>query len=108
MIKDLSRPSVAHCFPATARFQRRLRLDIEYTIVGQELWKHSQRMQYSPSNNSGGGALGMLITAAINAAIARAAPNYMPLTTQANAIALQTGNNALLDGPYLKEKRQKQ
>lgn len=86
-------------------------VDFDYRLVsktGQELWKHSQRMQYSPSNNSGGGALGMLITAAINAAIARAAPNYMPLTTQANAIALQTGNNALLDGPYLKEKRQKQ
>ena len=40
----------------------------------------------------------------VSAAIARAAPNYMPLTIQANSMALRTGQNALLDGPYLKEK----
>ena len=87
-------------------------VDFEYRLVsktGQELWKNSQSMRYSPNNNnSGGGALGVLISAAINAAVARAAPNYMPLTTQANGIALVTGQNALLDGPYLKEKRNKQ
>ncbi len=84
-------------------------VDFEYRLVsktGEELWKNSQRMQYSPSNNNaGGGALGVLISAAINAAIARAAPNYMPLTTQANSIALRSGKNALLDGPYVKEKQ---
>lgn len=86
-------------------------VDFEYRLVsktGEELWHNTQRMQYSPSNSSSGSALGMLISAAINAAIARAAPNYMPLTVQANGIALVSGPNALLDGPYLREKRAKQ
>ncbi|MEJ5029466.1 DUF799 domain-containing protein [Comamonas sp. MYb69] len=77
-------------------------VDFEYRLVsktGEELWKNTQRMQYSP-NNSNGGLIGMLVSAAI----ARAAPNYMPLTIQANSMALRTGQNALLDGPYLKEK----
>ncbi|WP_353233762.1 GNA1162 family protein [Diaphorobacter ruginosibacter] len=85
-------------------------VDFDYRLVsktGEELWKNSQRMQYSPNSNSGGGALGSLISAAINAAIARAAPNYMPLTTQANSVALVSGANALLDGPYRKEASEK-
>lgn len=81
-------------------------VDFDYRLVsktGEELWKNTQRMQYSP-NNSNGGLIGMLVSAAI----ARAAPNYMPLTMQANSMALRTGQNALLDGPYLKEKVQQQ
>ena len=81
-------------------------VDFDYRLVsktGEELWKNTQRMQYSP-NSSNGGLIGMLVSAAI----ARAAPDYMPLTNQANTIALRTGQNALLDGPYLKEKEQKQ
>ncbi len=78
-------------------------VDFSYRLVsktGEELWRNSQVMQYSPSSNNSGGLIGMLVSAAI----ARAAPNYMPLTTQANSIALMTGPNALLDGPYRKEK----
>lgn len=81
-------------------------VDFDYRLVsktGEELWKNTQRMQYSP-NSSNGGLIGMLVSAAI----ARAAPDYMPLTNQANTIALRTGHNALLDGPYLKEKSQQQ
>ncbi|MGE8448702.1 DUF799 domain-containing protein [Comamonas sediminis] len=81
-------------------------VDFDYRLVsktGEELWKNTQRMQYSP-NSSNGGLIGMLVSAAI----ARAAPDYMPLTNQANTIALRTGQNALLDGPYLKEKAQQQ
>lgn len=80
-------------------------VDFDYRLVsktGEELWKNSQQMRYSPSQSSAGSPLAMLITAAVNAAITRAAPNYIPLTEQANAIALQTGPNALLDGPYRK------
>ena len=40
----------------------------------------SQKMQYQPQNNNNAGLLGMVISAAIT----RAAPNYMPLTQQAN------------------------
>lgn len=86
-------------------------VDFDYRLVsktGEELWKNSQQMRYTPSsNNTGGGALGMLIGAAINAAVARAAPNYMPLTTQANTLALQTGRNPLLDGPYRTQAKKK-
>ena len=41
-----------------------------------------------------------LLTAVINAAVARAAPNYMPLTQQANQEVFVTGPNALPNGPY--------
>ncbi|QNP47261.1 DUF799 domain-containing protein [Diaphorobacter aerolatus] len=88
-------------------FSTTVTVDFDYRLVsktGQELWRNSQSMSYSPNNNnSGGGALVMLISAAVNAAIARAAPDYMPLTNQAHRIALQTGKNPLLDGPYLKD-----
>ena len=79
-------------------------VEFEYRIVGRdgnELWKEKQRMVYSPQNNSGGGLIGMLV----NAAIARAAPNYMPLTRQANFQAFN-GAGGLPSGPY-KEKIEK-
>jgi hypothetical protein len=38
--------------------------------------------------------------AVISAAMARAAPNYMPLTQQANQQVFVLGPNALADGPY--------
>lgn len=49
---------------------------------------------YTPNNSQGG-----LIGAVVNAAIARAAPNYMPLTRQANGQAFY-GRSAIPDGPY--------
>lgn len=79
-------------------------VEFDYRLVskdGTELWKENKRMQYTPqNNNSGGGALGVLISAVVNAAIARAAPNYMPLTQQANQQVFVLGPNALPDGPY--------
>ncbi|MFG5776813.1 DUF799 domain-containing protein [Comamonas sp. J-3] len=81
-------------------------VSFDYRLVnktGEELWHNTQQMQYSPSQSSGS-PMAMLISAAINAAVARAAPNYMPLTEQANTYALQSGPNALLDGPYRPKK----
>lgn len=78
-------------------------VDFDYRLVsktGVELWKENKRLQYSPQNNSSGSLAVMLITAAVNAAIARAAPNYMPLTRQANAEVFTAGVNPLIDGPY--------
>lgn len=80
-------------------------VDFDYRMVykdGTEIWKANQKMQYSPQNNSSGSPLAMLITAAVNAAIARAAPNYMPLTQQANQQVFVLGPNAIPNGPYLK------
>ncbi|MDO9198392.1 MAG: DUF799 family lipoprotein [Rhodoferax sp.] len=79
-------------------------VDFDYRLVskdGTEIWKENKRMQYSPqNNNSGGSPMVMLISAVINAAIARAAPNYMPLTQQANQQVFVMGPNPLPDGPY--------
>ncbi len=80
-------------------------VDFDYKLVskdGVEIWSENKRMQYSPqNNNSGGHPMALLISAAINAAVTRAAPNYMPLTKQANQEVFYLGPNALPAGPYL-------
>jgi hypothetical protein len=79
-------------------------VDFDYRMVskdGTELWKESKQMQYQPqNNNSSGSPLALLIGAVVNAAIARAAPNYMPLTRQANQQVFVLGPNPIPDGPY--------
>lgn len=80
-------------------------VEFDYRMVskdGSEIWQATQRMQYSPQNNNSGHPLAMLISAAINAAIARAAPNYLPLTQQANQMVFVLGPNAIPNGPYAK------
>ena len=78
-------------------------VDFDYRMVskdGTEIWKEHKTMQYSPQNNSSGSPLADLIGALVSAAITRAAPNYMPLTQQANQQVFVLGQNALPDGPY--------
>ncbi len=81
-------------------------VDFDYRLVskdGTEIWKENKRMQYSPQNNNNAGSpLAMLISAVITAALTRAAPNYMPLTQQANQQVFVMGVNPLPDGPYRK------
>jgi hypothetical protein len=78
-------------------------VEFEYRLVyrdGTEIWKVRQRMVYSPQNNSSGSPLAQLISAAVSAALSRAAPNYMPLTQQANRQVFLLSPNAPPDGPY--------
>lgn len=78
-------------------------VDFDYKIVnkdGAELWAARQVLRYQPENTNTGHPLGNLIAAAINAALTRAAPNYLPLTRQANASVFILGPNAIPDGPY--------
>jgi hypothetical protein len=79
-------------------------VDFDYRLVskdGVELWKESKRMQYQPQNNNNAASpMAALVSAVINAAVARAAPNYMPLTQRANQEVFVLGPNALPDGPY--------
>lgn len=78
-------------------------VEFEYRIVGKdgaEIWQAVQKMQYSPQATNTGHPLGNLIAAAINAAVTRAAPNYMPLAQQANQLVFVSGPSALPDGPY--------
>ena len=74
-------------------------VEVDYRIVsanGVEIWHETKKMIYQPQNNSGGGLIGALVTAAI----ARAAPNYMPLAQSANQQVFLIGPNQLPDGPY--------
>ena len=78
-------------------------VEFDYRLVskgGAEIWKESKRMQYQPQNNNSGSPIAMLVVAVVNAAVTRAAPNYMPLTRQANQEVFISGVNAIPDGPY--------
>jgi len=78
-------------------------VEFDYHLVskdGTELWKENKRMQYQPQSNNAGHPLATLIVAVVNAAVARAAPNYMPLTQQANQQVFILGPNAIPNGPY--------
>jgi hypothetical protein len=78
-------------------------VEFDYRLVykdGTEIWSAQQKMTYSPQSSSGASPLANLVAAALTAAMTRAAPNYMPLTRQANSQVLVLGPNALLDGPY--------
>ncbi|KAA0894236.1 DUF799 domain-containing protein [Oryzomonas rubra] len=62
---------------------------LQYAIkdckTGDTLWEHEQKMAYTPHNNSTGNPFADLIVMAVNAAVTKAAPNYVPLARQANA-----------------------
>jgi len=78
-------------------------VDFDYRMVakdGTEIWTDKQKLVYSPQQQNSGSPIAMLVAAAINAAIARAVPNYMPLARQANDTALLTGPQPLPAGPY--------
>jgi hypothetical protein len=81
-------------------------VEFDYRMVakdGIEIWKATQAMQYTPqNNNSSGNPLIDLVATAISAAITRAAPNYLPLTQQANQMVFVLGPNAIPNGPYRK------
>jgi hypothetical protein len=83
-------------------------VDFDYRIVyrdGTELWQANQKMVYQPQNNNNAGSpMAALVAAAINAAVTRAAPNFMPLAKQANNEVFLTGPNAIPNGPYRVEK----
>lgn len=71
--------------------------------LGQEIWTEEVQMQYTPQQNSSGNPLADLVAAAVNAAMTRAAPNYIPLMNQANSSAFVFGHRALPPGPYAPE-----
>lgn len=78
-------------------------VEFDYRIVnkdGSEIWSARQRMQYQPDGNNSGPPIAQLLAAAIKAAVARAAPNYMPLARQANAQVFILGPSAIPNGPY--------
>lgn len=69
--------------------------------TGAVLWQDTQSMTYSPQASSSGNPLADLIAQAIMAAMEKGAPNYMPLTIQANALAAGMPGRGIPAGPYL-------
>lgn len=87
-------------------FSTTVTVEFEYKLVakdGTEIWQDRKSMKYQPQNNNNSSVspLASLVGAVVNAALTRAAPNYMPLTQSANQQVFVTGPNALPDGPYL-------
>jgi hypothetical protein len=77
---------------------------------GRTLWKTAETMTYSPHSTSSGNPLADVIVKAVEAAVTKAAPNYMPLARQANWKAIAgihegpgqptKGGFPMLIGPY--------
>jgi hypothetical protein len=71
------------------------------------LWSERRRMVYTPQNSGGGHPLATLIVAAVNAAVTKASPNYMPLSRQANQQVFAYPGPGLPAGPYLLDQYKK-
>lgn len=76
--------------------------------TGEAIWETSQTLVYQPQNTSSGNAIADLVVMAAQAALTKAAPNYMPLARQANRSVATGGtpdnpgiviHNPLLPGP---------
>jgi hypothetical protein len=68
--------------------------------TGETIWSHNQRMAYTPQSTNTGNPLGNLIAMAVTAAVAKAAPNYVPLARQANTRAFYPEGVGIPLGPY--------
>jgi len=68
--------------------------------TGETLWANQQIRQYSSGQNSGGNGLAGLLADAIAAGITKAAPDYMPMSKQANAQAIGQAGYGVPAGPY--------
>lgn len=78
-------------------------VELNYTLKsthsGAVLWKNHQTVVYRPQQSGAGGLAGLVANAVV-AAIAKAAPNYMPLARQANGGAVNLKGTGLPAGPY--------
>jgi hypothetical protein len=82
-------------------------VELDYSLksakTGSVLWTNHQVMVYQPQASNAG--LAGLIADAITAAIAKAAPNYIPLAQQANLRAVGLKQTGLPAGPHNTEYR---
>ena len=84
-------------------FATTVTVEFDYVMTnnnGAEIWKTTKRMQYSPQQDRQSSGAAALIGMLVSAAMARAAPNYMPLTQQANNQVFVVENTRLPPGPY--------
>ena len=82
-------------------------VSFDYTLkgckTGDAVWNNKQTMVYSPQTQNTGHPLGNLIAMAVNAAVTKAAPNYMPLARQANGMVFAYPGPGIPAGPYRPE-----
>lgn len=67
---------------------------------GSTLWEDKRELTYSPQASTAANPLAALIADAIQAALEKAEPNYMPLASQANFMAATLPGQGLPSGPY--------
>ncbi len=79
-------------------------VSFDYTLkgckTGDAVWNSKQTMVYQPQTQNTGHPLGNLIAMAVNAAVTKAAPNYMPLARQANGMVFAYPGPGIPAGPY--------
>lgn len=69
--------------------------------TGEELWDRDYTIAYTPQNSSSGNPFVDLAVMAVQAAVERAAPSYVPLAKQANHNAFNVPEGqAVPGGPY--------
>jgi hypothetical protein len=71
--------------------------------TGTVLWATDQTFVYQSETGGSGNLIADLVVAAVDAALTKANPNYMPLARQANAYAVMETHHGLPAGPYRPE-----
>ncbi|MGB8930498.1 MAG: GNA1162 family protein [Anaeromyxobacteraceae bacterium] len=83
--------------------QTNVTVEFDYVLkdakTGTVIWKDHETMEYSSNSNNSGGLIGAIVSAAV----AKAAPDYMPLARRANAQALAYPGPGFPAGPYRPE-----
>src|SRR5882724_4043656 len=94
--------SIEHWDAKYVVLSTKVTVELDYVLKsahsGEVLWSNHQLVVYQPQ--ASGGGLAGLVANAITAAIAKAAPNYMPLAHQANNGAINVKGTGLPAGPY--------
>ncbi|NVJ91983.1 MAG: DUF799 family lipoprotein [Methylocystaceae bacterium] len=79
-------------------------VELDYTLkdahTGETLWSDHQTRVWAPQNQQMGHPLLTLIAAAVQAAVVKAAPDYIPLARQANYTAFNQPKTGIPAGPY--------
>lgn len=87
--------------------QTMVTVSFDYTLkgckTGDAIWNNKQTMVYSPQSQNTGNVWANLIVMAANAAMTKAAPNYMPLARQANGTVFAYPGPGIPAGPYRPE-----
>jgi hypothetical protein len=122
LVRKMGTPELANLFGADAVLYVTInRWDAQYILIsttvtvefdyelqrkdGARIWHANKQMRYSPQQqNQGANPLVALIAAAVEAAVVRAAPNYLPLTQQANTQVFVVEHTKLPNGPYAVKK----